>query len=114
MAWRSRTFDNRFGSVSPDAGGGLRFTEDFGGPAIACDQVALTAPSGVTPRRPAARLSAADRDARSTRYCHWHLGTWLDEVHESAAIPLAINRVFPIGRRPGGPGRGQAAQPALR
>lgn len=89
-------FENRFGSASPGPGGTLRFTEGFGGPAIACDQVALTPPAGA---------SLADRlrayppavETALTRYCRWHLGTWLDEVHESAAIPLAINRVYPVG-----------------
>jgi hypothetical protein len=85
-------FENRFASLSP---GGI-VTEDFGGPAIACSEIALTAPAGASL---ADRLRAypAEIEAQLTRYCRWHLGCWLDEVHESAAIPLAINRVYPVG-----------------
>ena len=89
-------FENRFGSVSPGPGASLRFTEDFGGPAIACEEIALTPPTGISL---ADRLRAYPPQVETAlaRYCRWHLGTWLDEVHESAAIPLAINRVYPVG-----------------
>ncbi|MET0275058.1 MAG: FAD/NAD(P)-binding protein [Phenylobacterium sp.] len=85
-------FDNRFASLSP---GGV-VTEDFGGPAIASRDLALTAPTG-TSLADRLRCYPAAIEAELNRYCRWHLGCWLDEVHESAAIPLAINRVYPVG-----------------
>jgi hypothetical protein len=88
-------FDNRFGSVSPGANGDLG-THDFGGPALPTTNPRLTPPGGDSLRD---RIAAypADIAQALTRYCEWHLGPVLDEAHESAAIPLAINRVFPLG-----------------
>lgn len=86
-------FDNAFASVSP--GGAV--THDFGGPAFGGEDIRLT---------PRTIISLADRIAcypaqiadQLTRYCQWHLGTAdLDQIHDSAAIPLAINRVYPSG-----------------
>jgi hypothetical protein len=85
-------FDNRFGSISP---GGL-YTDDFGGPALACAEIGLTRPAG---RSLADRLAAypATLSRPLADYAHWHLGCELSEIHESAATPLAVNRVFPVG-----------------
>ncbi|WP_411286433.1 NAD(P)-binding protein [Phenylobacterium sp.] len=99
LEWHGMAFEdveNRFGSVSPGRGGEATFTEDFGGPAIPCAEFALTHPGGATL---ADRLRAYPQEieAALTRYCRWHLGAWLDEVHGSAATPLAINRVYPMG-----------------
>lgn len=88
-------FDNHFASVSAAEDGGPVVTWDFGGPAYACADLALATPAGD---------SLADRIAcyptpiaeAVARYCLWHLGgARLEEVHASAAIPLAVNRVFP-------------------
>lgn len=85
-------FDNRFGSVSP---GGL-YTNDFGGPALASPDIALTRPTGPSL---ADRLGAypAALAAPLADYARWSLGCDLAEIHESAATPLAINRVYPVG-----------------
>ena len=89
-------FDNCFGSVSPDAAGQPLYTEDFGGPALPCRGVGLAAPAGPSL---ADRLAAYPPELKASlvRYARWHLGCDLRDVHESAAIPLAINRVFPVG-----------------
>ncbi|WP_309644512.1 NAD(P)-binding protein [Phenylobacterium sp.] len=89
-------FENRFGSVSPAPGDELTITHDFGGPALVARDLTLTPLAGesLTDRL---RAYPTEMAQSLTRYCQWHLGTWLDEVHESAAIPLAINRVFPVG-----------------
>lgn len=88
-------FDNRFGSVS------LRerdpvYIEDFSGPALPAADIVLSPPRGE---------SLADRlacypEALSeplARYARWHLGCDPSEMHGSAATPLGINRVFPLG-----------------
>ena len=92
---RFEDFDNRYGSVSPGADGDLA-THDFGGPALPTADSLLTPPGG---DRLTDRIAAYPDDIAQalTRYCEWHLGPVLDQVHESAAIPLAINRVFPLG-----------------
>jgi len=89
-------FENRFGSVSPGQDGQPLCIRDFGGPALPARQVGLADPMGESL---ADRLRAypADIQQALTRYCQWRLGAWLDEVHGSAATPLAINRVYPIG-----------------
>lgn len=89
-------FENRFGSVSPTTDGGLRSIEDFGGPALACQEIGLLRPTGSSL---ADRLAAYPPELRNAlvQYSRWHLGHDLEDVHESAAIPLAINRVFPVG-----------------
>ena len=89
-------FDNRFGSVSPTETTELRYIDDFGGPALPCQGIGLTRPVGSSL---AERLGAYSPELRTTlvRYARWHLGHDLRDVHESAAIPMAINRVFPVG-----------------
>ncbi|MFN3513537.1 MAG: NAD(P)-binding protein [Phenylobacterium sp.] len=89
-------FENRFGSVSPAPGDDLTFVRDFGGPALPTRTLALGEGIGETLTD---RLRAYPKEIAEPlrRYCQWHLGTWLDEVHESAAIPMAINRVYPLG-----------------
>ena len=90
-----KDFDNRFGSVSP---GGREpvYVEDFGGPALAASQIAL-APLGGNSL--ADRLACYDDTLAFplARYVRWHLGCRPALLHESAAVPLAINRVFPTG-----------------
>lgn len=88
-------FDNRFGSVSPGRDGDV-VTHDFGGPALSTASAQLTPPIGDSLRD---RLAAYPEDIAQAlaRYCEWHLGPVMSEAHESAAIPLAINRVFPLG-----------------
>ena len=83
-------FDNRFGSMSP---GGV-YTEDFGGPALPGADITLTPPSGQSLADRLIAYPPAVGEALA-RYARWHLGCELSEAHESAAIPLAINRVFP-------------------
>lgn len=85
-------FENRFGSVSP---GGTSI-EDFGGPVLPSRGIALRGPIGESL---ADRIGAYPQEiaAALERYCQWHLGADLTGVHESAAIPLAINRVYPAG-----------------
>lgn len=86
-------FDNRFGSVSPGMNEPI-FVKDFGGPALPSAQIDL---------RPLRGNSLGDRlacypeelAAPLLRYAQWHLGCDPWEMHESAATPLAINRVFP-------------------
>ena len=89
-------FDNRFGSVSPRTDGDPRYIEDFGGPALACRGIGLSRPTGSSL---ADRLAAYPPELRTplVQYARWHLGHDLKDVHESAAIPMAINRVFPLG-----------------
>jgi hypothetical protein len=89
-------FDDRFGSVSTGQWSEPVYTEDFGGPALYADGLALTAPAGDTL---ADRIGAYPVEIQSAlgRYCRWHLGDVLDELHESAAIPLACERVYPTG-----------------
>ena len=88
-------FANRFGSMSPGEHGPV-YVEDFGGPALQASGISLTPMQG---------SSLGDRLAcypdelaiPLARYARWHLGCNPRLLHESAAIPLAINRVFPIG-----------------
>jgi hypothetical protein len=88
-------FDNRFGSVSPGVGGPL-YLEDFGGPGLAGSDIDLT-PLGGTSL--ADRLACYDDTLAFplARYVRWHLGCNPSLLHGSAAVPLAINRVFPAG-----------------
>lgn len=89
-------FDNRFGSVSPGDGHAPIYTEDFAGPALPAADIALAPPAGPSL---ADRLGAYPEAIRAPllRYADWHLGCDLAEAHASAAIPLAINRVYPLG-----------------
>lgn len=89
-------FENRFGSVSPTADGGLACLEDFGGPMLPASDITLTPPAGDSLADRLATYPDAIR-APLERYAQWHLGADLSQVHESAAIPLAINRVYPAG-----------------
>jgi phytoene dehydrogenase-like protein len=84
-------FDNRFGSVSP----GCVCTEDFGGPALPGGDIMLTQPTGPSLAERLMAYPPAHSEALA-RYARWHLGCDLRDVHGSAAIPLAINRVFPL------------------
>lgn len=88
------TFDNRFGSLSTGADGKRVFTWDFGGPAIDCPAGKVGKPADDSL---AARLSAYPPQiaAELEAYVRWHLDADPALVHGDAAIPLAINRVFP-------------------
>lgn len=91
---RFAEFANRFGSVSRGPSTPI-YVEDFGGPAIPTAEIDLT---------PSRGASLGDRlacypDALAiplARYARWHLGCNPSLMHESAAVPLAINRVFPM------------------
>lgn len=89
-------FDNRFGSVSPAAQGEPVRTVDFGGPAFACTSTAVSPLAG---RSLADRIGAYPAEIAEplAKYAKWHLGFDLADAHESATIPMAINRVFPLG-----------------
>ena len=88
-------FDNRFGSVSMGADG-LAYLDDFGGPALPGGDISLTQPAGESLGD---RLGcyAPELAAPLERYVRWHTGCEAADLHESAAIPMAINRVFPAG-----------------
>lgn len=87
-------FESRTGSVSPAPGGDLTYSKGFSGPALYTRELDLAPIRGDTL---ADRLRAypADIQGHLTRYCRWYLGTWLDEVHESAAEAMGIARIFP-------------------
>ena len=89
-------FDNRCGSVSPTRDGGARWTEDFGGPALDGADLTLDAPLGDSL---ADRLATYPEMMRAPlqAYASWRLGSDLAGLHASAAFPLAINRVLPVG-----------------
>lgn len=89
-------FDNAFGSVSPNPSGPPLHIEDFSGPALPCRGVGLAPPAGPSL---AHRLAAYPPELKTAlmRYARWHLGGDLREVHASAAVPMGINRVFPLG-----------------
>jgi hypothetical protein len=88
------TFDNRFGSMSTDFEGHRVFTWDFGGPAIDCPAFKVGKPADDSL---AARLAAYPPEIAVVLedYVRWHLEADPATVHGDAAIPLAINRVFP-------------------
>jgi len=88
------TFDNRFGSVSLDAAGRRVFTWDFGGPAVDCAATTIQRPASESL---GSRIAAYPGPiaARLEAYCRWHLDADPGQIHGDAAIPLAINRVFP-------------------
>lgn len=90
-----KDFDNRFGSVSPGKDG-LIYTDDFGGPALDTNGTSLDAFEGESLLD---RLQCYEDDLTFplARYVRWHVGCAPAQLHESAAIPLAINRVFPAG-----------------
>lgn len=91
---RFETFDNRFGSLSTGADGKRVFTWDFGGPAIDAPAGKVAKPADDSL---AARLAAYPPQIAATleAYVRWHLETDPAVIHGEAAIPLAINRVFP-------------------
>ncbi|MFM8755213.1 MAG: NAD(P)-binding protein [Phenylobacterium sp.] len=92
-----RDFDNRFGSVSAGPGGGLLVGQEFGGPVLEHGEIEVTGPFGATLGSRLAAYPAGIRTDLET-YVRWHLdGADPAGVHESAAIPLAINRVYPVG-----------------
>lgn len=91
-------FENRFGSVSPGATAPV-LTDDFGGPALRSAELGL-APYGDSLT---SRLAAYPQPIRDSliRYAEWHLGpSAVETADESAAIPLAINRVALVGHDP--------------
>lgn len=88
------TIENRFGSLALDRDGRPVFATDFGGPAIDSDSLAIAAPAGDSLADRIAAYPPAVADVL-TAYCRWHLDTDLSAVHGEAAIPLAINRVYP-------------------
>ena len=89
-------FANKFGSVSPSANGASFALQDFGGPALEGRGLPLVNPVGHSLE---SRLTAYPNEiARSaSKYAQWHLGCDLTEIHASAAVPLAINRIYPRG-----------------
>ncbi|MET3665459.1 FAD/NAD(P)-binding protein [Caulobacter sp. 1776] len=91
---RFETFHNRFGSMSIGADGKRVFTWDFDGPAIDCPAGKVARPADTSL---AARLSAYPPRIAATleTYVRWHLDADPALVHGDAAIPLAIDRVFP-------------------
>jgi hypothetical protein len=88
-------FDNRFGSMSPGQSEPV-YMQDFGGPALAASETSLAPLRGTSL---ADRLSCYDDTLAFplARYVRWHLGCNPALLHGSAAVPLAINRVFPTG-----------------
>lgn len=89
-------FDTYFGAVSPRGAGRPAYIDDFAGPALPCTGIGLSPPAGPSL---ADRLAAYPPEIKKTlvRYARWHLGHDLRAVHESAALPMAINRVYPVG-----------------
>lgn len=90
---RFEEFDNRFGSVSGSLCDPACLT-DFGGPALASAQTELSPLEG---RSLGDRLSCYDAQLSGPleEYVRWHVGCEPSDLHANAAIPLAINRVFP-------------------
>jgi hypothetical protein len=91
-------FENRFGSVSPGCPGSHEpiYVNDFGGPALPSSEIRLAPLTGASL---ADRLACYDDTLAFplARYVRWHLGCNPALLHSSAAVPLAINRVFPTG-----------------
>lgn len=92
-------FENRVGSVSPAPGGDLTYSKGFSGPALYTRELDL-APIRGDSLADRLRAYPADIQGHLTRYCRWYLGTWLDEVHQSAAEAMGIARVFPSSADP--------------
>jgi hypothetical protein len=90
---RFQDFDNRFGSLSQN-GRERVFVEEFGGPALASANIELAPLRGTSL---ADRLACYDDSLAFplARYVRWHLGCNPALLHGSAAVPLAINRIFP-------------------
>ena len=90
---RFEEFENRFGSVSNGLQG-PQYLTDFGGPAIARGTSALSPRCG---NSLADRLACYDPQIASelADYVRWHTGADPRDLDESAAIPLAINRIYP-------------------
>ena len=88
--------ENRCGAVSPAPGDDQAHLRNFPGPALATQDLTLAPMAGESL---ADRLRAYPEAIRSplARYCQWHLGAWLDEVHAGAARALGIDRIYPAG-----------------
>ena len=88
-------FPNRFGSLSQCDGEPV-YIQDFSGPAVATADIALNPPRGASLADRLACYSEALSEPLAD-YARWHLGCDPSEMHDSAATPLGINRVFPLG-----------------
>jgi len=88
-------FDSRFGSMSP-GGRNPVYVEGFAGPALPSPDIALSRPAGASLADRLACYPAAIREPLA-RHVRWSLGCDLAAVHESAATPLGIDQVFPVG-----------------
>ena len=87
-------FANGSGSMSAGRGEPI-YIEDFGGPALPAAEIALSPMRGTSlGDRLACYPEAMSKPL--ARYARWHLDCDPSEMHESAAVPLAINRVFPV------------------
>lgn len=88
-------FDNSFGSLSAGTDG-LTYLEDFGGPALPASDIDLTPLAG---NSLGDRLGCYSDELAEPlkRYVRWHTGCEAADLHESASVPMAINRVFPAG-----------------
>jgi hypothetical protein len=89
-------FERHCGSVTPDRAGRPRHVSGFDGPALAC-RPPFPAPAPGVGLASRLRAYPAEAHAVLARYCHWRLGAWLDRVHVSAALPLGVDRVLPLG-----------------
>lgn len=99
LEWHGVAFDvapARCGSVSPAAGGGLVFVENFDGPALPCRGLALADPDGVS-LADRIRAYPAEIQHALSRYAQWRLGDWIDEAHADAACAMGMAKVYPIG-----------------
>ncbi len=90
---RFREFDNCFGSVAHSLSE-PSCAHDFGGPALKASKIGLSPLKG---QSLGDRLACYDDElaAPLERYVRWHVGCDPSHLDASAAIPLAINRVFP-------------------
>jgi hypothetical protein len=91
---RFETVDNRLGSLCVSADGHRVFTWDFAGPAIDCPAGKVSRPADDSL---AARLAAYPPIIAVTleAYVRWRLEIDPAQLHADAALPLAIDRVFP-------------------
>lgn len=91
---RFETVNDRVGSLSTGADGRRVFTWDFAGPAVDCPAGKVAKPADDSL---AARIAAYPPLIAATleAYVRWRLETDPAQVHADAAIPLAIDRVFP-------------------
>jgi hypothetical protein len=91
---RFETVDSRSGSLGVGADGHRVFTWDFAGPAIDCPAGKVGKPAD---HSLAARLTAYPPVIAVTleAYVRWRLEIDPARVHADAALPLAVDRVFP-------------------